>query len=99
MFEIAPHHRHITVRVATDADRLALDRLAAVDSADRAPDRALVAEVDGTPVAAVSIDGRDAIADPFERTAEIVEMLRLRVRQLSPRPARRGRALRPAAAW
>jgi hypothetical protein len=98
MLELLPHHRPLTVRTASDADRTALDRLAALDSAEPLRDsRALMAELDGRPVAAVALSDQAVLADPFERTAEIVEMLKLRVRQLSRRP-RRALALRPAAA-
>ncbi len=104
MLEIAPHHR-LTVRPATDADAYALAQLAAVDSSLPIAGRTLVAEIDGDPVAAIGLDDRTVVADPFRRTAEIVEMLRLRAaqveprRRLSPRPARRARGLRPAAAY
>jgi hypothetical protein len=42
----------------------------------------LVAEVDGTPVAAISLVDGHVVADPFERTADVVELLRLRAAQL-----------------
>jgi hypothetical protein len=64
----------------------------------------LLAEVGGELRAALPLDGRPAIADPFQRTAELVAMLVERARLLEP-PARRRsrpwplfRAARPAAA-
>jgi hypothetical protein len=85
-----PAHE-VTVRHATAADGAALTRLAALDSARPPAEPVLLAEVDGIPMAAVSLaDGR-VVADPFERTAELVELLRVRAAQ-----ARGSRA--PAAA-
>jgi hypothetical protein len=96
MLEIASHHRHLTVRPSSDADRPALDDLAALDSAEPLTDgRALVAELDGRPVAALMLGDQKVIADPFERTAEIVEILRRRVREVTQRRPRRGLALLP----
>jgi hypothetical protein len=36
----------------------------------------LIAELDARPVAAISLDGRREIADPFLPTRELVELLR-----------------------
>src|SRR4051812_5102087 len=59
-------------------DAAALNGLAALDSARPLDGDALVALVDETPVAAISVaDGR-AIADPFRRTADLVALLKLR---------------------
>ena len=63
----------------------AIERLAALDSAERPSGRLLVAAVAGRPVAALPLDGGRAIADPFEHTAEIVAMLRLRLAHLHGR--------------
>jgi hypothetical protein len=62
----------------------------------------LVADVGGELHAALSLDGGTRIANPFERTADLVAMLAARVRQIqaptpTPRPAtRRWRSIRPA---
>ena len=66
----------ITFRRAAAEDTPALQRLAALDSAPAPSGEALVAEHDGSLVAAVTIDGRTAIADPFVPTAGILELLR-----------------------
>jgi hypothetical protein len=61
----------------------------------------LVRSGDGHLVAAISTTTSEAIADPFRRTAEIVEMLRVRLTQLNARPTFRTRLmslLRPARA-
>jgi hypothetical protein len=89
--------------MAVSADEAALSHLAQLDSAPPPePVSMLVAEVGGELRAALPLDGRPAIADPFQRTAEVVAMLVARAGQLeapAPRAARRWRplrALRPA---
>ena len=87
----------IAIRRADASDARALSRLAALDSAIAplaGPD-VLIAEVDGHAVAALH-EGR-AIADPFRPTASIVELLRIRARQLGTETSRRAR-LRPRVA-
>jgi hypothetical protein len=94
----------VTIRLATSADAAALSRLAQLDSAPSpGPVPMLVAEVGAELRAALPLDGARAIADPFQRTAELVAILGERARQLAPprRAARRWRplrALRPAPA-
>jgi hypothetical protein len=64
-----------SVRVATDADAAVLRDLALLDSARPLRSPVVVAEVDGTPVAARSLaDGR-AVADPFVHTEGILDLL------------------------
>jgi hypothetical protein len=65
----------ITIRESTDSDALQLRRLAELDSARPLTGPVLVAEHGGHAVAAVSLDGRRSIADPFLPTANVVEML------------------------
>jgi hypothetical protein len=65
----------ITIRTSTASDVTELRRLAELDSARPLTGPALIAEHGGHPVAAVSLDGRRAIADPFLPTADVVEML------------------------
>ena len=89
---------HLKIRIATDDDTVALYRLAALDSQAWEPGEALVAEVDGELRAALPLDGRPPVADPFHRTTDLVALLELRRDQLeqasrrSRRPA--GRRLR-----
>jgi hypothetical protein len=72
-----PDAGEITVRRARPSDAQALAALAAIDSARPLTGERVVGEVDGRIVAAVSLyDGR-AVADPFEPTADVVEILRL----------------------
>ncbi len=72
----------VTVRLAHDSDAGALARLAALDSSEAPEAPTLLAEVDGHAVAALPIRGGDAVADPFRRTAAMVQMLELRAAQL-----------------
>jgi hypothetical protein len=66
----------VTLRHATTADEQPLRDLASVDSQRLPAGPFLVAEVEGRPYAALSLGDGTAIADPFERTAELVELLR-----------------------
>jgi hypothetical protein len=78
----------LTIRHAIAADEAALTRLAALDSSRVPNGELLVAELDGSLVAALSVDTGAAIADPFEHTAAIVNSMRAQVRQTRvPRPA------------
>ena len=72
----------ITIRRSRDEDRATLIRLATIDSKryDGAP--ALLAEAGGEVVAALPVHGGEAIADPFRRTAELVDLLELRAAQI-----------------
>jgi hypothetical protein len=93
----------VTVRVSGAGDVRALARLAITDSAEPLAGPALVAELDGAIVAAVPLDGGAPIADPFVRTAALVQMLELRAEQLGRTQAgelkRLPRRLRPTAPY
>ena len=65
----------VTIRQSLDSDASDLRRLAELDSARPLSGPALVAEHGGHAVAAVSLDERRSIADPFLPTANVVEML------------------------
>ena len=73
----------VTLRHAAAADREAIRRLAELDSARAPSGPALVAEIDGRLRAALPLDGSPAIADPFHRGLDLVELLRLRASQLA----------------
>ena len=80
----------LTIRRAYADDELELGRLAMLDDAAPVPTGAvLVAEVDGAIRAALG-DGRHVISDPFFPSAELVELLRLRVQQTAPPRRQRG---------
>jgi hypothetical protein len=81
------------IRRTTAGDVDALRRLAALDSKRPIEGDALVAEVDGELLAAVSLTGDEAVADPFRRTADLVAMLEMRADQLAA-PVKARRSLR-----
>jgi hypothetical protein len=88
------------IRYAERGDERALARLAGRDSRPVPAGALLVAASDGEIRAALSLDGRGAIADPFHPTAELVRLLEVRRTQLGaqraerPRPARHHRRAR-----
>jgi hypothetical protein len=88
----------LTIRPAAPTDTAALAHLAALDSSDVPAEPVLVADLGGRLVAAVSVEDGAAIADPFTRSADAVELLRSRARQVTRRSARPRRhfALRAA---
>jgi len=79
----------LTLRYALPGDAAALDRLAQLDSRRAPRGVVLVAEVGGELWAAISLDDRHAVADPFRPTGELVALMLERARQL--RRAERGR--------
>jgi hypothetical protein len=96
----------VTVRPATWADGPAIERLAQLDCAREPELPALVAELSGRLVVALSLVDGTVIADPFTPTSELVALLELRAAQLrradaapgSARPRRLLRRFRRAAA-
>jgi hypothetical protein len=73
----------ITIRTTEANDARALLHLAALDSADPIAGPALVAEVNGTMRAALSLDGGRAIGDPFAESAHFIELLEAHARALA----------------
>lgn len=71
-----------TIRPATAADAEALEAVARSDSQRPLSGRVLVAEVDGTVVAAFSLDEGRSVADPFRHTAAARVLLRARAESL-----------------
>ena len=67
----------ITVRHYLPSDRRSLERLAALDDRRVPAQPVILAEVGGRVVAALSERSGEAVADPFEPTAHLVEMLRV----------------------
>ena len=74
----------LVLRADRPNDEQALRQLAALDSVRPIKGRALLAEVDGRPVAAIGIDDGKVVADPFEHTAEVVELLKVRAERTEP---------------
>ena len=71
-----PSH-NIVIRQSVAEDVRTLAGLAALDSRPELTGPALLAEVDGVARAALDLHDGSVAADPFARTAELVELLRL----------------------
>jgi hypothetical protein len=92
--------RAVTVRLAAAGDEISLERLARLDSASVPTGATLVAEFGGELVAALSLDGGRAIANPFRHTDEVVRELELQAAELSGARTRLRPTLRPGyAGW
>ncbi|MEY2442431.1 MAG: hypothetical protein QOJ46_1857 [bacterium] len=77
-----PSH-NIVIRHSVAEDVRTLVGLAALDSRPELTGPALLAEVDGVARAALDLHDGSVAADPFARTAELVELLRLRARAIA----------------
>lgn len=69
----------IALRPATAEDEDVLRTLSELDSAKRLQRPAVLAVVDGQPVAALSLSDGRVVADPFTHTDDVVDLLRTRV--------------------
>jgi hypothetical protein len=84
----------IVIRLATHADNRTLSNLAALDSRHPLAGPAMLAELDGVVRAALDLSDGSVAADPFVRTAEVIELLCLRARRLQgEEPATSRRAM------
>jgi hypothetical protein len=89
------------IRQATEDDAPTLRHLAELDGQKPFAGPALIAESAGVPVAAISVFDERVVSDPFERTAVVTQLLRMRLgalRAYSARPSVADRvraALRP----
>lgn len=90
-YERAP----VAIRLAEAADEPALLRLAELDSARPLTHPIIVAQSRGKLVAALALEDRSSVADPFEPTAGLVELLRVRADQIEADRA----AGRPRLGW
>jgi hypothetical protein len=73
----------VVIRAARGSDGPALRRLADLDSRELPAGELLIAELgDHEVVAAVSVDTGERVADPFRRTADVVDLLAYRARRL-----------------
>ena len=73
----------IAFRPATADDDRVLRDLSELDSHRPLSRPAVLAVVDGAPVAAVSLSSGEIVADPFTRTEDVVALLRHRVAALA----------------
>jgi len=78
----APRWEALTMRLATSADRLALERLAELEQTRAPAEPVLLGVVMQRPVAALSLADGHIVADPFTHTCELIELMRMRARQL-----------------
>jgi hypothetical protein len=89
----------ILIREARETDHAALRTLSQRDSARPPAQPLLVAERGGELRAAISLADGAVVADPFERTADLVELLEAQAAHLLQAPARPLRLTRrPSAA-
>ncbi len=66
----------ITIRRSTTGDEAAVARIAALDSGSAPEGEVMLAFVSEELRAVLPLDGGRPLADPFHRTAELVELLR-----------------------
>ena len=66
------------IRRATDDDAYALSRLAELDGQRPLGGQVLIGEIDGRAAAAISLIDYRVVADPFEHTANLAALLRMR---------------------
>jgi hypothetical protein len=91
----------ITLRLVDDGDGDgSIEQLAQLSGEARPTGLSLLAEVNGEPWAALSVDDRQLLADPFHPTLELGSLLTLRLAQLEagPSPAATPRFAAPDAA-
>lgn len=80
----------LAIRMANDEDQFTLRRLATLDGQRVLTGQVLLAEVCGRTLAAYSLDEERAVADPFHRTANLTDLLRVRAELMrAPGPAPR----------
>ena len=72
----------VVIRAARGSDGPALRRLAELDSRVLPAGDLLIAETDDELVAALSVETGERVADPFRRTADVVDLLEYRARRL-----------------
>ena len=94
-----PAKESVLLRLTTIGDADAIERLAALEGMAEPDCRCVVAEVDGTVVAALPLRGGTVMADPFRPTAHLVPLLELRAKQIAApwqqqRPTRLRRLVR-----
>ncbi len=81
----------VALRLCSVHDDAALDRLARLEGRPVPCGRFVLAEVNGTVVAALPLGGGAPLADPFRPTAHLLPLLRLRAAQLEQATGMRDR--------
>jgi hypothetical protein len=87
---VPPTDEPVALRLCSVHDDAALERLAVLEGRPVPRGRFVLAEVDGTVVAALPLDGGALLADPFRPTAHLLPLLRLRAGQLEQANGSRG---------
>jgi hypothetical protein len=77
-----PQPVRIAIQLRLSACRQELERLAALSERQLHDGDWIVADVDGVPVAAVSVDDGTTVYDPFRPTSQALSLLRLRRKQV-----------------
>ena len=72
----------VAIRLAGRRDASAIRELEQLDSHLLTDGARLVATLDGVPVAAIAVADDSVVADPFEKTQPVVDLLRIRARLL-----------------
>ncbi len=75
---------NIVIRPATASDGAELERLAQLEGVASPRGQIILAEQGTVALAAISLEDGQVVADPFQRTALVVAMLRLRHEGLAP---------------
>lgn len=88
----------VTIRLAGSDDLRDVGRVAQLDSSQSPAEPILVAEVEGTLIAALPPEGGRPVADPFRHTSEVVHLLELRAAQLNGDGHEPGRQTSPSGA-
>jgi hypothetical protein len=70
------------IRRATDEDAYALSQLAQLDGQRPLGGQVLIGEIAGRPAAAISLSDNRVVADPFEFTAQLTALLRMRAQAI-----------------
>jgi hypothetical protein len=81
-FAPAPRWGAVTMRLATNSDKPALERLAELEETRALQEPVLLGVVMQYPVAAISLANGHVVADPSTDTRELLELMKLRARQL-----------------
>jgi hypothetical protein len=76
-------YESVAVRLARPEDESAIHRVASLDGKKAPAGRVLVAEADSEIIAALAIDGGNAVADPFRWTSDVVALMEMRAEQLA----------------
>jgi hypothetical protein len=78
----SPQPVRTAIQLRLSACREELERLAALSERPLHDGDWIVADVDGVPVAAVSVDDGTTVYDPFKPSSQAVSLLRLRRKQV-----------------